>query len=138
MIKPQDVFKAYLPFPDIDSELAVRSHMYICKEPGVDKEILKIQSLKPHHIFRMPCEVYEMLSPDDADNPCEKESIVDLDKTFKLFDVYIPESKLARRNIGNSKYNEIRKKLPTKIYEDLDDYDFLNLNFGCTRILTNY
>lgn len=138
MIKPQDVITAYIPFPDVSSELAVRSHMYICKEPGRDKEILKIQSLKPRHFFEMPCEKYERLSANDNDNPCKKDSIVDLDKTFKLFDVCIPETKLAKRNIGDFTYNKIQEKLPTKIFKELDDYQFLDLNHGCTRYLTTY
>lgn len=137
MIKPQDVITAYIPFPDIDSELAVNSHMYICKEPGLDKEILKIQTLKPHHVFNMPCEEYEELDASDDDNPCVKDSFVDLDKTFNLFDVRIPKSKLAKRNIGDLTYAKIYKKLPTKKYETLDDYDFLDLNYECTRI-TNF
>lgn len=125
----------YIPFPDIDSDLAVTKHMYMCQKPGIDKELLKIQSLKPKHMLGMPCRKYELLYAEDEDNPCKKDSFMDLDKTFELFDVCIPKSKLANRDIGSMTYEKIKEKLPTVQYIRLDDYDFLDLNLGCTRFM---
>lgn len=117
----------------MDAQLALKSHMYICKETGVDKELLKIQSKKPKHFFNMPCDVYEDLDAEDKDNPCTRDSFVDLDKTFTLFDVCIRHEKLAKRNIGDNTFERISKKLPTERLEELDSYDFLFINDYCHR-----
>jgi len=40
LINQRDVVTIRIPFPDIASTLAVRSHMYICFQPGIDRKAI--------------------------------------------------------------------------------------------------
>lgn len=48
-----------MPFPSLDSTLAVKAHMYICSEKTkLSKGMVKVQSMKPKYVGKMPCKRY--------------------------------------------------------------------------------
>lgn len=59
LISRNDVVRIKMPFPNIKSELAVNSHMYIChKVCGTATHFVKCQTLKPYMLFSTPMKHY--------------------------------------------------------------------------------
>ncbi|MDF1997584.1 hypothetical protein [Peribacillus frigoritolerans] len=88
MIEKMDVVTMRIPFPTISSDLAVKSHMYICMENGTNKKFVKCQTFKPthritgKHPFRFVDE-----KPDINRNPFQNHTTIDCDKTFNVNNV---------------------------------------------------
>ncbi len=112
MISIQDVIKMRVPFPNIDSNLAVSAHMYICIKDGGEKEFIKCQTFKPAHLNsgNQPY-VFIKERVDPLRNPFRKTSTIDCDKSFVIKKVIISKDLLASRNICDCLYNEITDKI---------------------------
>lgn len=83
LIKRKDVIWLYVPFPDINSGLARKRHMYICQhEDGSSREFVKCQTLKPYMLINNPMKHFWDESPDIARNPFVRKTRIDCDQTF--------------------------------------------------------
>ncbi|MBD3949638.1 hypothetical protein I4Q36_07135 [Tuanshanicoccus lijuaniae] len=134
MISEMDVVKLKMPYPNISSGLAVKAHMYICKRPGENKETLKIQSVKnKHRINGYPCSNYYVLSGSSVDNPCARDSFVDLDKQFIINNIMIPRTLLARSALSKSCYYDIIQNIHRSTLQTImiSASDFLRVNTAC-------
>jgi len=124
-----------MPYPSIDSELAMISHMFICKKSGNAKELLKIQTIKnKHKLDGFPITNYYKLNANDIKNPCKKDSFVDLEKDFILNNVVIPINLTTTPSLHDIHFNKILGKIG--IYEniEIDLASFLSVNYKCTRL----
>lgn len=125
-----------MPYPNISCALALKSHMYICKEPGTNKKTLKIQSVKnTHRISGYPCSNYFFLYGSSSDNPCIADSFVDLDKQFIINNVTIPTTLLARSQLSQSCYRSIISTLDENTVNNIliSTEEFLTVNPLCSR-----
>lgn len=83
MIKRNDVVRIKMPFPDISSDLALSSHMYICHNAyGTTVQFVKCQTLKPYMLSSSVMKHYWDESPDLNRNPFKRKTRIDCDKTF--------------------------------------------------------
>lgn len=83
MINVSEVVTVRVPFPNISSSLAVRSHMYICIKQGSTKEFLKCQTYKPtHEIAEFPPYKNVIEEADISRNPFQSKTTIDCDKSF--------------------------------------------------------
>lgn len=73
----------YIPFPTITSDLARRSHMYICRNANRHKhELVKCQTLKPIMLKASPMKHFVDEDPDIKRNPFRHKTRIDCDKIF--------------------------------------------------------
>ena len=83
MINRSDVVRIKMPFPDITSDLAVNSHMYICHHvSGNTFCFVKCQTLKPYMLTSNPISHYWDEAPDITRNPFQRPTRIDCDKEF--------------------------------------------------------
>ena len=88
LIDRSDVVRIKMPFPDITSNLAVNSHMYICDHvSGNTVSFVKCQTLKPYMLISSPIKHYWDEAPDIARNPFQRTTRIDCDKEFVTFNV---------------------------------------------------
>lgn len=125
MINQRDVIRMKIPYPDISSDLAVTSHMYICKRTdGRAYEYVKCQTLKPK---MLASRLFKHFVDEDADisrNPFQRTTRIDCDKVFAT-DSVLYDDKLkttARPDVCQELYDIIMDEL------NLDGYDTINMN----------
>ncbi|AQD18916.1 TPA: hypothetical protein PEC87_002647 [Staphylococcus aureus] len=111
MIKVKDVIRLKMPHPNISSNLALYSHMYICYELGQSNKLIKAQTYKP----LLENVVDNFIDSDEFINhhPFRRRTLIDLDKYFFINDVVFPIQLRANDNNGNvsdSLFNEINNK----------------------------
>ncbi len=83
LINRSDVVRIKMPFPDITSDLAVNSHMYIChRVNGNTFGFVKCQTLKPYMLISSPISHYWDEAPNIARNPFQRTTRIDCDKEF--------------------------------------------------------
>lgn len=83
MIERNDVVRIKMPFPDISSDLAVTSHMYICHNTNKNiVQFVKCQTLKPYMLSSSIMKHYWDESPDINRNPFNRKTRIDCDKEF--------------------------------------------------------
>lgn len=83
MINRKDVIRIKVPFPTIDSRLAIESHMYICRRADNGTfGFVKCQPLKPYMLTVRPILHYWDEKPDIERNPFQKTTRIDCDKEF--------------------------------------------------------
>ncbi len=88
MISRSDVIRVKMPFPNITSDLAVHSHMYIChRVNGNTFGFVKCQTLKPYMLISSPIKHYWDEVPDITRNPFQKTTRIDCDKEFVTYHV---------------------------------------------------
>lgn len=95
MIRARDVIRMKIPFPWMASGLALKAHMYICKEAICsDYEFIKCQTLKPSMIGNVssPIKHYVDEKPDINRNPFVNPTRIDCDKTFSSSGAYYNDS----------------------------------------------
>ena len=90
MISMKDVVTMNIPFPDIDSQLARQSHMYVCMRTGQHKQFVKCQTFKPLHLVsHRPPRRYIVETPDLLRNPFNRKTTIDCDKCFLISNVVV-------------------------------------------------
>lgn len=83
LIRAKDVIRMKIPYPSINSRLAVTSHMYICKTADNNRhEFIKCQTLKPKMLISNTIKRYCDEIPDISRNPFQHETRIDCDKLF--------------------------------------------------------
>lgn len=99
MINAKDVLRMRIPYPGISSDLAVSSHMYICKTADTPVyEFVKCQSLKPYMLTNSLFNHYCDEMPDISRNPFRRPTRIDCDKLFTTEHViYRDDLKTAAR-----------------------------------------
>lgn len=135
MIRVRDVIRSKVPYPIVSSELAQITHMYICKNSGRTKELIKIQSVKTKHkINGFPTSNYFLFSAEKNNNPFRKDSFADLEKNFLLKDVKIPMNLATSPNIDYNDYTDMISCITNMSNISINTDDFLELNKACSRI----
>lgn len=111
MIEVKDVIRMRVPFPDIEAELAVVPHMYVCMEKSESKKsFIKCQTLKPKHLGRNKAPFRRVREkPDVTRNPFKQETLIDCDKLFIAESTTISTDLLTtiRRDVCENLYHQI-------------------------------
>ena len=135
MIDKKDVIRLKIPFPNIDSRLALKSHMYICKKNvNYDKELIKCQTFKPKLIFLLKNFLKE--DPNSLRNPFKNTTIIDLDKIFKINKVIIPlELKTdIKSKVSEDLYKDLLPKCKNPDIFQIDNMSFVKINYKCNIV----
>lgn len=86
-----------VPFPNVDSGLAVKPHMYVCMKDGTQKEFIKCQSFRPRHLTKKGPPFHFLIeSPDEKRNPFSNKTIIDCDKSFGVDNVIVDKSLITQ------------------------------------------
>lgn len=131
LIDKADVITMRVPFPNINSSLALKSHMYICIQNGNNKEFIKCQRFKITHILAgLPPNQYLIEEPNINRNPFIKTTIIDCDKSFCVSCVIIDKKLLATRNVCNELLDSVMEKITHSNFskENLDPITLSALN----------
>lgn len=110
-----------VPFPDVDSTLAVKSHMYVCIKNGIRKEFIKCQTFKPTHKIRnRPPYKFLIEKADINRNPFVSKTTIDCDKSFFLDGVIIDQSLVTdrRKDVCEDLFLSIKEKINHKSFKE--------------------
>lgn len=99
LINPSDVVKMFIPFPNIESGLAYKKHMYVVENDRFS--VFAIQTAKPQLVERAVLNNYLVLNPGDM-SPVVRQSYLGMDTRFILEGVEISDS--VKASIGLSEY----------------------------------
>lgn len=133
MIREKDVVELFVPFPNIEANLAVNSHMYIChKSEEGETYLIKCQTFK-NYMLTKPIAVHKVIEPSDIRrNPFLRTSLIDCDKLFYIIGVYIPEKRLTkrRRDVCTQLFNNVETELLSDNYITItiDSRELIDLN----------
>lgn len=114
-----------VPFPNISSSLALRPHMYICRnQVGSSYEYIKCQTLKPYMLINNPIMNYHDEDPDSSRNPFSRKTRIDCDKIFTSSTVSYSDGlkTTIRSDVCDDLFNRVEEMLQK------DDYDNIPLN----------
>lgn len=76
-----------VPFPDIDSGLAKKVHMYICvDEECNDIYTVKCQTFKMDLLKNPEIKNYKVVNPSPVDNPFKRPTLLEYNKIFRFRD----------------------------------------------------
>lgn len=137
MIDQADVITIRVPFPQIDSGLAMHSHMFICMENKAQKKFIKSQTFKPSHLMANK-EPYHCIieSANIERNPFLKKTTIDCDKSFCVDNVTIDSKLLTKRrkNVCEELFKDIQERIKHEFFTEkvLDASEFLSLNKDAT------
>src|SRR5690625_386829 len=129
----KEVIRMRVPFPNVNSALAVNAHMYVCIGDGTHKEFIKCQSFKPKHINKRIAPIQRIEEdPDIHRNPFNKKTILDCDKSFYIEDVVFGKELLAtkRKDVCEELFININKEIKHQDFlkEDVDIAPLISLN----------
>lgn len=125
MINQRDVIRMKIPYPHISSELAVASHMYICKGAnGTLYEYVKCQTLKPRMLTSTLLKHFVDEVADSSRNPFQRTTRIDCDKLFSTKSVQYDDS--LKTTIRPDVCPELYSKVITELSSD--GYAVINLN----------
>ena len=113
MIDTKDVIAMKVPYPSINSGMALLAHMYICRDHHENSyEFVKCQTLKPYMLTHNPMRHFIDEIPDITR--------IDCDKIFSTFSVsYADGMKTASRpDICDELYGSIEEQLVLDGYEN--------------------
>ena len=131
MINSKDVIRMKIPYPSINSNMAVSAHMYICRNRSeLNYEYIKCQTLKPSMLINSPMTNYHDESPDITRNPFTKKTRIDCDKLFLTSNVSydISLKTTTRPDVSDDLFNAVNQKL-------LNGYSKVNINEGELKLL---
>ena len=114
MINSKDVIRMKIPYPSINSNMAVSAHMYICRNRSeLNYEYIKCQTLKPYMLINSPMTNYHDESPDITRNPFTKKTRIDCDKLFLTSNVSydIRLKATTRPDVSDDLFNVVQQKL---------------------------
>ena len=122
MINERAVLRLKVPYPDINADLAVKSHMYVCRNVKYPQySFVKCQTLKPYMLFsnimRHYCDEY----PDITRNPFKNPTRIDCDKLFFTEKVDYDDRLITdvRKDICQELFIDIIEKLNNHEYEKI-------------------
>lgn len=133
MIKEKDVIRMKVPFPDIESGLAVRAHMYICERVSNGSYgFVKCQTLKPK-MLGGKLMIHYIDEPADINrNPFSHTSRIDCDKLFTTKSVvYKDEMKTTSRpDVCLELFNDVQSELRADGYDivKVREKDLVSIN----------
>lgn len=122
LIKECDVIRMKLPYPNIESSLALQAHMYICKCADYPQfEFIKCQTLKPYMLINNPLKHFCDEKADITRNPFVKTTRIDCDKVISTQTLDYPEALLTsrRRDICCDLYNTVITELKADGYKSI-------------------
>ena len=129
MIDKKDVIRLKIPFPNIDSGLALKSHMYICKKNvNYDKELIKCQTFKPKLIFLLKNFLKE--DPNSLRNPFKNTTIIDLDKVIIPLELKTD----IKSKVSEDLYNDLLSKCKNPDIFQIDNMSFVKINYKCNIV----
>lgn len=131
MINVKDVITLRVPYPDVTSELAKKSHMYICIETSSPLcRLVKCQSFKPYHSLKNSLPVNRLTEqPNISRNPFQHPTVIDLDKLFSATHALLPESLKAPRGISDAVLTAIKENIPEAVkIVNLSDSELKSIN----------
>ncbi|WP_311078317.1 hypothetical protein [Paenibacillus polymyxa] len=133
MINKKDVVRMLVPFPNIDSQLALDTHMYICLEEGNQKEFIKCQKFKPTHLISSKPPFNTIVeNPDITKNPFNLKTTIDCDKSFIVSNVQVDTRLLTthRRDVCHELFEDIKAKTdhPQFYTEPIDSDNLCRIN----------
>lgn len=137
MINAKDVITLKIPYPSIDSDLAIQSHMYICKDyNNHEYQFFKCQSWKPYMINNPDFQNFIHVLPDNNKNPFRRKTSICCDKLFRTINVSYQDILKCNRNVCDELFLEINNMLNDCNYKiiDLDENNLINLNHGVSLI----
>lgn len=128
-----------VPYPNMQSDLAVTNHMYICRNNSHPHyEFIKCQRYKPYMLIRDIMVHYLDEDSDLTRNPFRKLTRIDCDKLFVTNSVvYSDTIKTERRpDVCQELYDDILTELMTDGYEEivLDESILIAINDGITAL----
>lgn len=129
MINKKEVINLKFPFPNIQSGLARKRHMYICKEDEENYSFIKSQTFKPSILSYVNNYIIEV--SDINRNPFSKKTLIDLDKEFHIKkSISISREALCRRrpDVCDELFEDITLKINSPLHQNLDDDSIIQLN----------
>ena len=127
-----------VPFPSISSELAVKSHMYICQYAnGRQHSFVKCQTLKPYMLLATsPMKHYCDEQPNLSRNPFKNTTRIYCDKLFSSRAVKYDLSLLTsnRSDVCDDLFNKIIIELTADGYQNIqmNEQELVQLNRSST------
>lgn len=139
MINRSDVITIRVPFPNINSKLAVESHMYIChKASEKQHNFVKCQTLKPYMLISSPMKHYWDEAPDIKRNPFVRTTRIDCDKDFVTVGVEYDDCLKAKRrpDVCSDTMSHIDQALKQDGYKSnhVSGTDLVKLNQSYIRV----
>lgn len=139
MTEVRDIFTVKLPFPNISSNLATRSHMYLCVQSGHDKKILSCQTKKPLNLQpNKPPYNYVDCDANIAKNPFKRNTLIACDYCFVLRGIHVDSLLLttSRRNVCEGIYSQVLAEIwkPGFTSKYVDEAQLLRLNPLLSRL----
>ncbi len=133
MISRKDVIRVRMPFPDISSDLAITSHMYICRQvDGTTYRFVKCQTLKPQMLGSGLMRHYWDEQPDLSRNPFCHMTRIDCDKEFCTTGVEYHEAlrTTVRTDVSGDVMREVERELFCDGYSSyrIDETSLLQIN----------
>lgn len=131
MTKIKDVITVKVPFPDINSNLAVNPHMYLCIQDGVNKKFLSCQTRKPMLLAKSrPPFRYVDENVDSSRNPFKRATLIGCDYAFCFDKIHVSSRLLTatRRDVCD----EVYEKVLTEIHHD----KFINKSIDTTALIS--
>ncbi len=127
-----------LPFPNISSQLALDTHMYICIEEGSNKEFIKCQKFKPTHLISTMAPINTIIENSDIlRNPFNLKTTIDCDKSFIINNVRMDTRLLTtnRSDICPELFVDVKTKTdhPQFITETINSDDLCHINRLITK-----
>ncbi len=122
-----------VPYPNMNSNLAIQAHMYICRTADFNNyKFIKCQTLKPYMLYSNPINNYHDEYPDENRNPFTRPTRIDCDKIFNSINVSYSDNLLAttRRDINNDLFNILLEKIDSQLPKNifLDRINLARLN----------
>ena len=111
-----------VPFPNISSQLAIKSHMYICKDSAHPSYgFIKCQTLKPYMLTTSIIKHYVDEPADATRNPFKHTSRIDCDKVFTSNSVSYSDSLKAtiRSNVCEELFTKVISELSIDGYSHI-------------------
>lgn len=138
MIDRKDVVTLKTPFPNISSELAIRSHMYIChRVKDKTKYFVKCQSIKPYMLIKNTMNHFLDEQPDIQRNPFKNSTRIDCDKDFYTLNLCYPKRLCTtiRPDVCEDVIQKVDVALTSDGYDShsLNEQEMLQLNIGIYR-----
>ena len=133
MIEERSVLRMKVPYPSINDQLAVSSHMYVCQNADdPEYSFVKCQTLKPYMMNSNIISHYCDEKPDVKRNPFQRMTRIDCDKLFSTSSVsYDDRLKTSiREDVCEELFDHIVAELMEDGYLDiaLDEKDLVKIN----------